>query len=154
MDLTTIRRMIGQCREAEELQAVIKAAQDRLSLLRRRRKEEELSDAWERVRKAKRGQVLLIPVARKEPVYCEDSNGKFYAAPVAFAAGTTFEITHIQPRIKRVWVTCGLTGPRYMFTTELLKRWQACAYPDELTAQVAFASQHRSNNTQGDTKCN
>jgi hypothetical protein len=91
MDVTTIKRMIGQCEDRKQLGEVIVAAKERQELLGKRLYETSVREAWERVKG------LEAPVT----LYC-CAEGTFVGGDMQ--RGDSMEFNSIQPRRKLLWV--------------------------------------------------
>jgi hypothetical protein len=92
MDVTTIKRMIGQCDDLKEIGIVETAIKERRTLIHKRLQEKAEADAWARVKNLKNGDTL----------YC-CADGIFLGGTIQ--RGTVLTVYTVQPRAKRLWVT-------------------------------------------------
>ena len=109
-----IKRLIGRINDDKELREIEKAARARIRVLTERRYAECCAQAWERIR--------VLPVGTTLHV-C--ASGTFVGGP--FQRGDSFELTHIQPRAKRVWVT--FNGKQYWFEPPGMNRYDLRTEP-------------------------
>lgn len=90
MDVTKVKRIIGQCNDPKELGEVIRACRDRQRLIDDRKREKAHNEKHEWAKSLKRG----------DKIYC-CAQGTFLGGGIQ--RGDSFYVYHYQPRAKRLW---------------------------------------------------
>jgi len=92
MDLTKLKRIIGQCNDHGELRHLAQAVRDRQRAIEKREWSERKDAAWQRLRGAAVG----------ADMWCH-ATGTFVGGGIQ--RGDHATIHSVQPRAKRVWLT-------------------------------------------------
>ncbi len=142
MDTSKIKKSIGQCQDREALKEVIQAAQTRMRELAERGRRQSEDAAWEAVKKAHKGEVLLVtrmPADTEHFFVLREPERRATPRIVRFAAGDTLTVEIVQPRARRIWARRA-DAQLVCLLPKHLVRIGAQVYPDLLRAQVAHAS--------------
>lgn len=141
MDVTKIRRMIGQCTDMNELHQIKIAANKRERDLRKKAIEEGNVVAWTQFIKKKEGFVLIRDKKFISTTVGKRDGRNGWREFITFTKGEVFSIYHIQPRKKRVWINLKRQTPYICsLNVNALRELKAKWYNTELEAQVASHS--------------
>lgn len=109
-----LKRAIGRMNDLTELTELKKAIYERIQVLQQRAHAAKVAAAWERIKDVQIGATLHV---------C--ASGTFFGGP--FQRGDSMQLTHKQPRAKRIWFTC--KGVRYWMDAGLIERYDLRTEP-------------------------
>lgn len=128
MKLETLLKHVAAMEDASEVCSLTEAAKKRRDAIH-----------GAKVKAAKKGWRLLFPFSRHGKVHIHDGEGRYPVQHRLFQAGDVLAIHSVQPRAKRVWFY-NAHGLLCCLTFEQVAVAGCMAFPDEMRAQVAYAS--------------
>lgn len=90
MDLSRMKRIVGQCQETGELTKLERHISKRISVLANRAHKAGVDRQWEIIKNAKVGDTLYVTTA-----------GAFVGGDIQ--RGDALKVSYVQPRAKRIW---------------------------------------------------
>lgn len=141
MGIAKIKRMIGECNSREDLDTIVRLARAQQVELRKANSERAAA-MWESAAKARKGQTAIVLSGSREAILICAAEGKSNTAHLkrrVLQPGTMLNIQAVQPRKRCLWAKDSEIGLVYAFTPEIIASLDVRVFPDELTAQVAYA---------------
>lgn len=137
-----ITRFVDALSSIDEVEALIKAAHERVRQIRLEANEQAIAAQeakWDAVRRAKKGHYAVVHAAAAPTrILFAPANAKAAQwQTIAIPQGTVLAIAHLQPRAKRAWMEDPDTGETYCFERRELALLDVRCYTEELAARVA-----------------
>lgn len=140
--MAALHPLVDACKDVDALKALIARAQSQIREIGREQKLKQEGTAWDAVKKARRGDILLSKREVGQHVYVinETEKGQARERHRKFIVGSMYTVYVIQPRKRLLWVKTS-TGDLMCLNPQQLHRIAAEIHPDKMQALMALQSE-------------